>query len=163
MATPTSIVSLPLQYLKATIAASAAFQGLVGAANEAAAMAFVHIVSVPGTVSPPYAVVDVMTGTWEARAGGTRKFFEQFGTLEFQLRAAISDSSDAEQGNEAVDFLNTAGEILEDMLQLAGTPGYLAITGARHALPARPTREARRGVTDFYELVFQVDYESAAP
>jgi len=165
--TPTGLASLPLHYLRHTVAGSASFQAGVGVGNETQALEHVYAVSA-GPRDLPWALVD-----WgpdfarEKVAGGSRNFFDQAGVLALVFRAAV-ESSDTDS-EAAYRFMNTVGAVVADMEQLAGLPGYLNITGIVLAGgPRRPSEDEVAGavdddddllIGDFYEVVYGVTFE----
>lgn len=162
MATPSGIASLPLKYLRDTLAACATFQALTGAANAAAALAFVHYVSTTSTTYP-FAVVDWgRSASWTKDSGGSRNYMDQEGELVLLLRASVSSSADADEGDEAVTFMNTVGAIVGELLVLAGQGGYLDIERVSHGMPERPTYDEAKSSGDFHQIVLTIGYRSHA-
>lgn len=161
MTTPAGIFSLPLSYLRATIAGSSSFQTLVGALNAAAALSSIYYVSAPGGTSPPYAVVDWgRSARWTSGRDGVRNWFDSEGELLVLLRAAVSDGTDSAQGDDALAFMNTAGAIASELLELTGQPGYLDVTTLEHGQPERPTEDLARQVGDFHQILFTVRWRA---
>jgi len=165
--TPSGHLSLPLKYLRDTVAASSTFQGGVGAANAEEAAEKVYYVAVSGPEAD-FAVVD-----WEANyarraeAGGSRNWFEGEGDLVLVLRAAVSSEDDA--GTAAIKFQNWVGGVLADMEELAGTAGYLDIRAFELMdQPARPETDEKQAkknaggalVGDFYQVAYRVVFGS---
>jgi len=166
--TPAGMISLPLKYLRDTVAASSTFQGWVGVANAEEAAERVHYVAVEGA-QMPFALVD-----WEANfarraeGGGTRYWFAGEGDLVLVFRAAVSSDDDA--GEAAVKFLNKCGGVIADMEAIAGTAGYLDISAIELLdPPSRPERDEKQAKTaaggdlvgDFYQVAYRVAFGSA--
>ena len=156
--TPSGMLSLPLNYLKLTLAASSTFQAMVSAADAAAALAFIHPVQTDE--QPPFAVLDWDPG-WRrtAIAGGSRNVFQQDGTLTLLLRAMIDGEHDEEEA--AYTFINDVGDIIADMEELAGTAGFLNITTISITDgPSRPTADEVTALGyDFYEIILSIAFE----
>ena len=158
---PTGIASLPLKYLRDSLAECASFQTWTGAANAAAALAFVHYV---GTTTLTLPVAFVSWGgdaRWRMNAGGVRNHTEQEGDLELVLRGAVSTSTDAGEPDESMTLMNLAGAVIAELLLLAGTGGFLDIVGISHGEPMRP-RKAATTASDFVQVTLSVRYRSFA-
>lgn len=162
---PTGMVSLPLHYLRETIAATSAFQTWTGTANKAAALAYVPVlVDTVGDLP----VCAVGWGEGLARsvvAGGTHSHFVQEGDLSMLFLGAIS--GDHDEADAAYTFLNSIGAILADMEELAGTAGYLDIRGFVLDLgPRRANEDEKKAlrkaagglVGDYFQMGFAVEY-----
>ena len=157
MTVPESHAATPLKAMRLSLSKSSAFQAMVGAKSEIDALSKIYYVSNPNEIAPPFAVVDVLEGVWERVAVGA---FTQTGRVEVILRATITDSADAAQGEALIVFLNTVGAIVGQVLALtAGQECFLNIVGLRHSTPARARREDRASIGDFYETVLEISYE----
>lgn len=156
--TPTGMISLPLDHMRKTIADSAAFRTWVGAADQAAALAKVYPVLTTAT-TPPFAVVDWAENFRRLKvAGGTRNFFRQEGDLTVLFRGAVNAAHD--DADAAYTFLNTVGAILAEMEALAGTAGYLDITGITLVDgPSRPLEDEKQSFADFYQAIYRVEFQ----
>ena len=150
------VLSLPLKYLRDTLAASASFQAWVGAADASAALAKILVVA--GTTTGNYAVVD-WADNWqrEATAFGARNHFEQTGDLGVLLMQGTIGGRPEDEA--AWTFLNTIGAIVAEMEALAGTPGYLDIRRFGFiSRPRRPETDEAQTDGDFYEAILRVEY-----
>jgi hypothetical protein len=157
MAIPEGHAATPLKALRLSLSKSSAFQALVGAKSDIAALDFIYYVSNPAAIQPPFAVVDVLEADWQRVGVGS---FTQNGRVEVIVRQPIADSADAEQGNELINFLNVIGTVIREILALtAGPECFLNIVGLRHSTPVRPPRNERANIGDFYEIVLEVVYE----
>ena len=150
---PTGMISLPLSYLRATLAASETFQTLAGAADAAAALAHIKLIEGPPT---SIAVVGLEQGfTRTASSGGARSYFEGDVGLELILRIAVADG--ATDADAFYTGMNTAGAIQKEMEALAGTAGYLDITAMTlKEGPARPFESERATIGDFIQCIWSV-------
>lgn len=163
MTTPSGLASLPLKYLRDTLAACSAFQTMVGAANATEALDSIHYVAAPGGTAFPLAVV-YFAGQQDGDvyAGGVRNHFEHTGELGLHLYGAVSDVSDAAIGDEQLAFMNTVGAILGDLVQLAGQAGYLSVTSWSLSPPMRPDEDEARSNRDYHLAEILVRFASAS-
>ena len=163
MPTPSGSLSLPLKYMRDTLAASATFQTLVSALNATEALDSIFYVSTT-TTTPPFAVVDWSASgpiaDWDQDSYGARNRFEQTGSLEVILQAAVSSSTDAQESDEAITFGNTVGAIVDELLELAGQAAYLDITRVQAGPLMRPRQEEIASAGDFYQVVLTVEWRS---
>lgn len=158
---PTGLFSLPIHYLRLTIAGSETFQAWVGAEDAAGALDSVHIVALRSGFTLPFAVIDwTKSFTRTKLAGGVRNHFEQAGDLALIFRAAVdSEHSDAEA---AYTFLNEVGAIVEEIEELAGQAAYLNINGIYlEDGPYRPGEDEEQTSGDYYEIVFRIGFEGS--
>jgi len=160
---PSGLFSLPVDYLRKTIAGSSTFRTLTGAADAAAALAFAHAFEVTGASldDPFFAVVEYGTDWARNRhAGGTNNFFEQESGLHVWFHQTIAQ---ADEVDAMLAFTNSIGAILSEMEQLSGTAGYLDIRATRLIEgPFRPEEDEAASQTygDFFRILFAVEYES---
>jgi len=156
--TPTGIASLPLKHLRDQLSESSAFQAEVGAANAAAALAFIHYVA-SATTAPPLAVVDFGDRLSFARqARGSRNFPLQQGEVFLTLRFAITaGDTEAEAG---LRFMNVVGAIVADLWGTAGRAGFLDLDQVvQESPPSRPPVKEAKSKGDFYQVTFVLGYE----
>jgi hypothetical protein len=155
----------PLDLLRTTVAASAAFQTWVGATGEdaaalvASALERIYLIAIGSADwARPYAIVGV--GSWAAELafGGSRHFFSHPSDLELCFEADLAGVDD-ETAWET--FLDTVGDILLDIEELAGTPGYLAITAIRQEEPPQRCRDDAREGADAAAVFAQVKFKVA--
>lgn len=137
-------ISLAEDYLKATLAASATFRTLVEAEDAEAAEASIHNDALPAPAAAdgvytktelegyhPYALVDTDPD------GGYQMVFSAVGAGGYEygdsgkliLRLARLVPADTDVAAVERSWKNTIGQILTEMGDVAGTAGYLAITG----------------------------------
>jgi hypothetical protein len=169
--TPSGHLSLPLSYLRNTIAASASFQSWTGTVDATAAAARVKIVEYPeasvedpSAIVLPIAVID-WAGVYERvmDAAGTRNWFDARGALSIMFRSKITDT---DPGDAAFTHLNNVGAIWADLENLAGTAtastSYLDITAIRKVRgPERPTlKEVTALGYDFYQTFLEVEFRA---
>lgn len=154
---PSGNLSLPLKYLRDTIAGSSTFQTWTSSANAAAALAHVYILVAASDYTNPCAVVEWESARWDLESRGTRNMFEQSGGLRIIFQDAISESAESDA---AYDFTNNVGAILADMMVLAGTAAYLDIISMSMDSPKRPDEDERQTLTtDVYQAFVSVVFE----
>lgn len=167
-ATPSGMMSLPLHYLRLTLAQSANFQTWCGALDANDALNYIHPVSLD-SASGNFAVVDWFDNfSRTADSGGDRNYFLQEGDLMLYFRAPIEDGdTDAEA---AYKFTNQLGAILGDLETLAGTPGYLNLSRIQLSEPiTRLTEDESKAsknaagalIGDYYEAIYRIEYMTA--
>lgn len=156
---PTGMLSLPIDFLRNTVASSSTFQGWTSTANESAAKARVHAVNAAASATAPMAVVGWQPGYVRTKdGGGIRNHFTGNGPLFLLFRAGIteSDNADAEYA-----FLNKVGAILSEMELVAGTATYLDTESVTLTDgPYRPEENEALGIGDYYEALFAVEFMS---
>jgi len=172
--TPTGIISLPLHYLRLTVAGSSSFQTWVGAEDAAGALAYVFGEEVEwgsDTAAAdklgPFAYVAWAENWARERYGvGDHNLFAQRGDLTLAFRAPIAaayqnaqDGSDYTGLDAATAFGNTVGAIIAEMEVLAGTAGYLDIaTIAMDGTPERATNDEADSVGHYYQVSFTISW-----
>lgn len=159
---PSGILSLPLYYLRQSLAASTNFQTWVGVETAAAALAYIHYF---GTASEtrPFATIGY-SDEWsrEIISRGARHYFQSTGNpLALTFDADINSEHDL---NDALfTFTNTVGAVMADMEALAGTGNYLAITNYRMIRPPtrchREQRESDDSALDIWQCDWQINYD----
>ena len=142
MADPAGCISLACENLRKTLADAAAFRTWTGAANQSQALARIYRTALP----PPsdnknaYSLTELQTLrphviVWTERYGNNATAvsdcFEFSESGEFGLR--FTQDVDPAIANDPAEIQlrweNSLGTIFDDMRALAGTAGYLAITG----------------------------------
>jgi hypothetical protein len=128
---PAYVQALPALHLRRLIASSAAFQTWVGAASETAAFDdatfYIDVPAIPGNgkfaaLGPPQDDEE----SFSLSARGAPNEYAVAGRLEFVLRAPRTTSDPV--ADQVMDFWNTCGQIIEEMVANSGTTGAL---GAR--------------------------------
>jgi hypothetical protein len=161
MTEPAGSVSLAQDRLRDTLAASTAFQTWVGAANATAAAARVYLDDLPEPAGQedytraeleayrPMAIIetDEEGFTYEHGATGDSFEFDVSGKLRLCLEQSVSEALANDNAELLLQFRNSYGQILDDLCDLAGTPGYLGIVRMRTYGPFRmhPDRIPRQG------------------
>lgn len=142
--TPTGPLSEPLEYLRASLAASATFQTLVGAANATEALDAIYYHAPPppadgSEYTPEYlsafrpcAVVSYPeSGIGESShvATGSGFGFTRSGRVIVQLwgNATLDEDGKYDPSTDALTWGNAVGGIISDIEAVAGVAGYLAI------------------------------------
>lgn len=159
---PSGHLSLPLSYLRATVAGSASFRVWVGvdADDAAGALARVYPFQTGAATVRPFAVVEwARSYTRKRRAGGSRNWFEASGALLLTFRETLTEADPADAGFA---FGNQVGAIIEEMEELAGTAGYLDIQESRLVEgPWRPEEDEVKAIGyDFFQCSWEVEFSA---
>lgn len=155
---PTDQASLPLHYLRLTLAGSVTFQDWVGAANADEALEWIYAVQTT-VFTKPFAIVD-WAENWQRNrnAGGARNYFITQGDLILQFRADVDP--DHTEIQAAYAFMNKMGAITNEMEALSGRAGYLNIkTFALMSGPSRPYNIEKNTYSDFYQTLYRIAYD----
>ena len=153
------MLSLPIDYLRNTIASSSSFQTWTGTASEALAKPRVHVSFADNTATLPLTVVYWAPQYQRIRhASDNRSYFSGAGALRLLFRDAVTETDETEA---AYDFMNEVGAVLADMEAVSGSPTYLDITSIILIEgPARPEESERDTLGDFYAVMFNVELQS---
>lgn len=159
MVTPTGMLSLPIDYLRNTVASSSTFRTWTSTASEALAKVRVHAVSAASNATAPLAVAGWLPGYTRTKVGGaSRNHFEGQGQLILLFRAAISEAANADA---EYDFLNKVGAVVSEMELVAGTATYLDIESITLSDgPYRPEENESQGIGNYYEALFTIEFAS---
>lgn len=163
--TPTGSLSLPLGALRTMLSNCAAFRTWVGAANPTEALESIFLVGLPGpengeAYTPseleelrPCAVIDF----FDPGGRGLRAFtlnslaqsdFEESGMLALDLMDDINPGDAASFEDAKIRFMNNAGAVLAELMDLSGTGGNLHLHMIELGLGPRRTSiegQATRG------------------
>jgi len=148
LTTPSGYIAEPKLRLAKMIAASAAFRTLVSAADADAALASIHYDALPEPADeetgeytlaelqnyrPCAIVADERMNGWRAERVA-EQVFRPSGMVVFEI---FTDAASSHEGQPTADaigtFMNTLGEILEDILEVQGVEPYLAIKSVQKA------------------------------
>lgn len=152
---PTGDISLRISRVRAMVANSTTFRTWVGAADAAAALAYIHVGEYIGEGPGPLCVVGMVPGgkyinvaqgmsqTWEE---GIQIF------VEFADDIAVDDQTDA-----YYTFANAVGAIRAEVMALSGSSTSYAVIGSM-TMVVPPTRgETLDGKGDAMECIFVVE------
>jgi len=156
--TPSGRLSLPLHYLRLTLADSTNWRTRFSAADQAASLARIHYIRVAGTsVTSPIAVAEWMDIRFTQATGSVSSAgYDQTGDLRLIIQETVSGTGEADQFNN---FSNWIGAVIADMLVLARQPGYLIITDIDlGGGPHRPSEEEQQTLGDIYQVIMGVSY-----
>lgn len=140
MTAPSGGPSLALDYLKTTLANSAAFQTLVGAedATEAKASIYLHSLPVPADANQytlaeltgyrPYALLWTTRYEGAHEASDSAHRFRENGAMSMQIEQDVASAITTNNAEVELRWENTIGNIIGELFDLAGQAGYLAIT-----------------------------------
>ena len=90
---PTGVLNTPVYALQTMLSNSAAFQALVSVASAAAALPFIGVDGVLGTVARPWAYVGLENHTSRSKSGGSVDRYIPSGTLKLVLEVPSSRDS----------------------------------------------------------------------
>ncbi len=154
--TPSGIMSLPLAHLRTLVANCSSFQSWTGAANAAAAEAFIHLVNLPDdSLVRPYVLID-FNDKWKSQKVAEFQF-EKRGELYLLFEDDVAVANQASEADAVFDFMNNVGAVLEEMMSLSGQNGYLNLVEIEiNDQPERTTSEESEMNEDYYTASFDV-------
>jgi hypothetical protein len=168
----TSLLSKPKSYLAAQLAACAKWQELCAINGAAASIYFDALPPPPDqaecytaeqlTALRPLCVIysDENTGlVLDHQSHGPLGFgYQDSGVVKGYLEIAV-DPQLADDAQQAVRvFENDIGQVLTELLALAGQAGYLAISRATFTGPMRNHADARADEGDYFQLHFTFEW-----
>ena len=157
--TPSGEYSLPLYNLQTLLAASAAWQEWVGAANAEGGRRRIHLVAVDAAEAlRPLAWID-QGDDWsrETEAGGARNHFKGSGTLKLWFEADVPKEYEDSHRHAMLWFMNKVGAIISEMEQLAGSGSYLCVHRFLQDDPPVRSREGEED-GDFIQVTFSIGW-----
>jgi hypothetical protein len=150
-------LSLPMQRLKTLLLATTIWQGIVDEADDH--IRFCEVGEHEDVALRPWALID-QGSQWEAdlSATGTAHEFLSSGSLmlRFVFNVAAGDADNS--GDAQMSITNTIGEIIEQMIALAGSGGYLMINSIKLAELGRTAPENRASEGDFVSMMFEIGW-----
>lgn len=159
--TATGPISIPLSRLKTLLSKSTNFQTLVGVGTSAAALAFIDMVrkAAPDVATGHGLVSHAPAGRWRAERGqqGTSAAFDvTSGQLRLTIRKAITqtDAQDAE-----LEFTNSLGAILTDLVNNSGAVANLQITAATLVSLSRSDPDQKNSQGEIYMGEVDLDWK----
>lgn len=157
MVTPSGNISLVYDNAINLVAGSATFRTQVGAADAAAAKAFIYLDRADDDFDRTkwVCVVEQAPGwKYEWKGGGSRNYFSMDPSINFIFQAPITDN--LSRMDARYEFTNPMGAIIDEMAALAGTAGYFNVTGWDPLNgPQRPTDEERKSSGyDYYQWIW---------
>jgi hypothetical protein len=165
LTTPSGRFNVALLRLRAMVAASSNFQSWVGAlsAEDALDSIFLHCEegeSAALAALRPFALIHYGE-KWESPmlAGGSKNFHLDEFSLELHFEADTEASLVDAPGDALTDFANQIGPIVDDILDLSGQSGYLAINNLSFTDgPPWRSDERSRHENDFCHVGFVVEF-----
>ena len=168
MTTPSGILSLPMKYLRDSLADCAAFRSFAGAAGQAEALARIHYFELTPpangevytkneiTALRPYAIVATQDRNgFAAELDAVSNHFEFADSGRLWLYVARTVAGDQPD----LDFCNHLGAIVEGLCGLAGQAAYLAFSEiSLEAGPFRGHHDLDPTEGEEQIAVFSVDY-----
>lgn len=159
--TPEGRLSLPLHYLRNTLAASSTFQSLVGAVSAAAALEFIYYGSATDeSEPPPRCIVRHLAGEMAERVSNTSWSGSGPLMLLFTLENPTDEQAEG-YGEKYLYVSNQLGSIIDEMLELARNPGagpYLDLTNVSLELIGQWDPDSENG-RDYWEGEFVVNWK----
>jgi hypothetical protein len=177
MTTPTApagCISLVQNTLRTTLADSTNFRTLVGASDQAGALARIYQESLPApaagatysltdwTTLRPYAIVatDQHNGIRKSHVSTSAGFdFLDSGRLWLLLAQAPAAGVTAAEAD--LRWKNAVGSIMDELCGKAGQPGYLAIEAIELALWGRNTHEDAAGEGEEQIAILSIEWGNA--
>ncbi len=154
--------------LRTSLAASAAFQSLVGAADATAAAAKIYHDAFPKPANNKQAhsldelnalrpCAIVYTEDFETTRDATDYCWHQKGVIRAVIYRNVPTADKNNQSKLETDFRTIMGEIMQDLIDLSETAGYLAVRGMRTEGPYRTDNEELNAIGDAqaYELIIR--------
>ena len=162
MTTATGILAEPIAIFREMLADSVPFQTWVGAADAAAALAFIHLVTAPAEAgATTHALIDYGDFSRERQKVQGGKVFNQRKPTSFLIYfEGMVDEANATEPDALLEYVNALGAIWQDLEIRAGkyTPRTVFVTSIDlSAPPERITPEKSGFAGDFYESVIQVE------
>lgn len=141
------------------LADSAAFRTLVGAANQAEALAYINRDAIDANedgseIDLPFARVWVEESDSEEIALGT---WNETGVLHIGIEARAPGSYAAASDGEAW-AANTLGDIIDEMKTLVSSGGYLTARRFSREHPGRPQSDQAGGANDYWIMDVRISY-----
>lgn len=157
-----SLLSLPVVYLRESIAASANFQAAVGAANPTEAKASIHLIAFESAWALPHCIIGTTDGM-----NIPDYTDETHGMLIMILQDGIDTTHTIEEAFNA--FTNWIGKTITDIRNLSRAGGYLNVINITPVGPGAQRPDPREKqtiqdpegneISDFYQAIFTVEYQ----
>lgn len=126
----TGLLGLPLKYLRAQVANSITFQGVVGAIDADEAAAFISVGEADDTqTAPPRAII-----RWpeEASIGRISQLSHNWSaSIELSFEFPTDENYLNDYENAYASFVADVGEVIREILAVTGQGGFLNVTGIR--------------------------------
>lgn len=157
--TPAGVLSKNLSNAKDLFAASSDFQSWVDVETAAAAKAYIHLVGVSKTsITRPFLRLS-QGSEWAAdyAAGGARNHFLYSGSIYAYFEASISAAYVSGYEDAEFEFTNSVGNILQDVLNLSASDGYLPVKNIRKIEgPTRTKEKNDSSLGNIYTAKFEL-------
>ena len=154
---PAGVWSTCLSEAEDLFANSSDFQTWVSENDAASAKDHIYLVGVskPG-ITRPY--IRISQGEWQADrvAGGARGHYDYSGSFIVKFEASITAAYVSGFEDAEFEFTNPVGNIIQDVLNLAGSDGYLPLSGFRKLEGPSHTSERNDGsLGNLYKSKFE--------
>jgi len=157
--TPSGPLSLPLDNLRTLLANCQSFQEWVGADDAAEALAFISLVAKDTNERPLALAMQAPGRGWSAQqnAGGAANWFSSKGTLLLLLEDDVA--TEMAEPDAELTFTNLVGDIISDIMELAGAGVYLNVTSiAIKDGPSRSFFDEKESNGDYYQVVLEIGW-----
>lgn len=157
--TPAGMLSLPLANLRTALSRCVAFQTWTGAANEAAALAYISLVEKGSSLTGKFAVVDDGTEyTGESITSGAT--FHEEGSLALIFQGNVHTDYANSEVDAQLEFTNAIGAILEELITYCGNNRDVFSISKFSKIfgPWRSDDEERNADNDYMQMGFWVGW-----
>ena len=160
----TSVASIPIQALAATVAASTTFQTLVGAEDAAEAIGHVYYLEADDRRDSdaddmandrPRAIVTFPTHRIEQVGLAS---LNHAGSLELSLEAEVPSEHQGNKRQEALWFANTYGAIVDEMFAAAWSDPSTYLNMRAAELVGAPIEVRHECPRPFWEVVLRIEW-----
>lgn len=154
--TPSGLMSLPLDHLRRLVSACEAFQTWTGAADATEALEHIHMVELPqGDLVRPFALIG-FGDRWKSEQRSIQ-LYTKTGELFLMFEDDVAAADQASAADALFGFMNPMGDVVSEMLQLAGTDDYLNVLEMEMEVPPiRENEEDAQIAEDYYNAIFNV-------
>lgn len=161
MTSPAGILSKPDGALKTLLSESSSWRTWTGAADAAAALAFIHLIRRPAAATRPFALID-WGGSFRSygRASGAGTHFQREGDLILIVEDDVdpTEVADANAADAEYSFRNNLGALIADIEDLAAVDTKLDVTGIDVLNVSRSHPDERVTLGDYYQAVLLISW-----
>lgn len=153
--------ALPIQYARATLAASTTWQGILGASNASDALAKMFTGETDENAAGdarPRALIDIAGSYSSDKVSSTGFLHGSEIEVVFEIDTPAAYQGDSSRREARVWFYNLLGAILAEMEALAGQAGYLNILNFREQNTGRVDPKENNG-DDFWVSIVHLVWQ----
>lgn len=157
--TPSGMLSLPLANLRTALSNCTAFQTWVGAANAAAALAYISLVEKGSSLTGKFAVIDDGTKYSGERLTSGATFHEE-GSLALIFQGNVHTDYATSEVDAQMEFTNSVGAILEELITYCGNNSNVFNIAKFSKIfgPWRSDDEERNAGNDYIQMGFWLNW-----